>query len=262
MDSETNDLASVAKDIRKSIIEMSYKAKAHHIGSCLSCVEILVALYAEVMKPEDKFILSAGHKAFALYAVLEGFRTVYFNAKKACHHPERSPAFGIEATTGSLGHGLSIGCGMALADPSRNIYVLMSDGELQEGSVWEAIMFAGHHRLSNLTMIIDYNRLQALGSLAINLDPLSTKIEVFYWRGYNISGHFIPGIIEYLQKDGDWPKFILAHTTKGKGISFMENNNDWHYNTLDEETYKRAIMELHDGLSEAEREAEWWMRTE
>lgn len=244
-----NDLIATAKDIRKRIIKMSYKAEAHHIGSCLSCVEILTALYFKVMQPGDRFILSAGHKAFALYAILSCNGVLVsrgYSISELCHHPERNLGLGIDATTGSLGHGLSIGCGMAMAAPDKQIYVLMSDGELNEGSVWEAIMFAGHHQLNNLTMIIDYNKMQALGKCCdiLDMSPLKPKLEAFHWRGSRVHGHWIPDLLKAFGKDGNWPHFIIADTIKGKGISFMENELDWHYNTLDEETYDKALKEL------------------
>lgn len=238
-------LTNTAKDIRKLIIELSYRAKAHHIGSCLSCVEILTALYFKVMQPGDRFILSAGHKAFALYAVLKRMGHD-ITPETMCHHPERNPNTGIEATTGSLGHGLSIGCGMAMSMPNKQIYALVSDGELNEGSVWEAIMFAGHHRLNNLTMIIDYNKMQAMGKCKdiLALEPLSPKFAAFHWRGSRVNGHDFPTLLEAFEINGNWPRYIIADTIKGKGISFMEHELQWHYDTLDEETYKKALEEL------------------
>lgn len=231
-------------------------------------MEILVALYFEFLNisPEDpfnenrdRFILSKGHACPALYAVLhkKGFITADELNRFAVdegmfeHHPSKDLKHGIETTTGSLGHGLSIGAGMALngkIDGKKyNVYALLSDGDLNEGSTWEAIMFAGHHKLNNLVALVDCNKIQALGFTKniINMTPLSKKWEDFNWKTQEIDGHDFHQILEALKSlSNRKPNAIVLHTTKGKGVSFMENKLLWHYRPPDEKEYASARKEL------------------
>jgi len=258
----------LSKKIRKSILNLIYNTKSPHIGPSFSVVEILVSLYFKTLRvfPEnpfnpdrDRFILSKGHACPALYAVLaersfigeddlEGFAV---NNGILEQHPNIDLNKGIEVSTGSLGHGLSIGTGMALAGKvdkkQYRVYVLLSDGELNEGSVWEAIMFAGHHKLSNLIAFVDYNKIQALGCTRdiIDLEPLGEKWKSFGWNVQEIDGHNFEQIFTALNSLSlEKPNVILLHTVKGKGVSFMENNLLWHYRAPDDKEYKLALKEL------------------
>ncbi len=240
----------LSRKVRRSVLEMIHRTKSPHIASSFSCVELLVALYFKTLNisPEnpfnpdrDRFILSKGHACAALYAVLKerGFlsendlKGFAVNGGILEHHSKMNVEQGIETSSGSLGHGLSLGVGMAIAakNDKRNnkIYVLMSDGDLNEGSTWEAIMFASHHGLNNLVAIVDANKMQALGFTkdVIDLNPLNQKWTSFGWGVRDINGHDFHEIFEafhtlpYLK---DSPNVIIANTVKGKGVSFMENN--------------------------------------
>lgn len=267
---EIEEYKEIAKRIRREILEMIYKAKMPHIGSAFSIVEILVALYFKCLSvsPENKkdknrdiFILSKGHSCSALYAVLaeRGFFKKEILKKFAVNggllegHPTRNLDLGIEVSTGSLGHGLSIGAGIAVAKKFDNlnsrVFVLLSDGETQEGSVWEAALFAAHHQLDNLIAIIDYNKLQALDKTEniLNLEPFKKKWESFSWQVKEIDGHDFNQIIQVLEEvpfKQLKPSVIIAHTKKGKGVSFMEDNILWHSKYPDEEEFKKALKEL------------------
>lgn len=267
---EINHLKEIAKEARKTIISMLYKCKGPHIGSSFSIVEILVALYFKCLlvspgkcrdEKRDRFILSKGHSCAALYAVLflKGFfgekvlKGFSVNGGTLEHHPTRNLKWGIEVSSGSLGHGLSIGAGMAVAAKNdrvkHRIFVLLGDGEINEGSVWEAAMFASQHKLDNLVAIVDYNKIQALGRTeeVINLEPLSEKWRSFGWAVKEIDGHDFKQIISVFNKipfHSQKPSVIIAHTTKGKGVSFMEDELLWHYRCPDEEEYKKALKEI------------------
>jgi len=259
-----NDLKTIAKEVRKNILKMCYTAKSSHIGSALSCTDILVALYFEVLNVDpanfsfsgrDRFILSKGHACSALYSVLaekkffnrEVLATYCMNGGSLFGHSTKN-INGIECSTGSLGHGLPIGVGMSLAGKNLfKVFVLLSDGECDEGSNWEAILFAAHHKLDNLTVIVDYNKLQALGKTneVINLEPFKDKWESFGWAVYEIDGHDFEQIINSLNKfNKGKPKVIIANTIKGKGISFMENKLEWHYKSPNEDEFNKALLEL------------------
>lgn len=268
--SEFEELKKIAKEVRQEILEMIYRTKAPHIGCSFSITDILTALYFKILKIDpknpkdpdrDRFILSKGHGVPALYPVLakRGFidqDTLAGFAKDGGTlepHPTRNVSQGIEVSTGSVGHGLSLGSGMALAVryekmPSR-VFVLMGDGELNEGSVWEAVMFSGHHKIDNLTAIIDRNQCQILGrtSEVLELEPLAEKWRSFGWEAKEIDGHNFGEIISAFEnvpfKKGK-PSCIIANTVKGKGVSFMENELRWHDKYPDEEEYKRALAEL------------------
>ncbi len=248
-------LESVAAGIRGKIIEMSHCARAAHLGSALSCVDILVALYwhALAVDPErpmdpgrDRLIFSKGHAAAALFAVLasRGYfpesRLDTYAETGTCleEHPSSGCAPGVEASAGSLGHGLPIGIGMTLAGRIQNrsyrVAVLMSDGECNEGSVWEGAMFAAGQRLHRLLGIIDFNKWQATGRSCevMALEPLADKWRAFGWEVHEIDGHDIRSLVRVLcphTSATERPVAVIAHTVKGKGVSFMEDDNNWHY---------------------------------
>lgn len=256
--------------VRKKVVKMHAASGSSHIGSCLSVVDILAALYFHILKinpknhkdkKRDRLILSKGHAASALYAILSlrGFfpdkilDTYCIDGGKLPGHATINCVPAIEASTGSLGHGLSMGIGMALAakyDHSHyRIFVILSDGECQEGSVWEAAMFATQHKLDNLIAIIDYNKLQAFGRTKeiVNLEPLSDKWSSFGWVPKEIDGHNLSKIIEAIEKVPfckDKPSVIIAHTIKGKGVSFMEDKLAWHYKSPSQKELKIALKEL------------------
>jgi len=250
-------MKEIAKKIRKRVIELLYKHKAAHLGSCMSCIEILVALYFKIMRPEDKFLLSKGWAAAALYSVLaekgiidwdDLYENYYELGSKywgLVHHTVP----GIEHSFGSAGHGLPVAIGMALADRNRKVFVLMSDGEMDCGTTWESALFAPHHKLDNLVVLADYNKLQAFGrtNKVLNLEPLVQKWKVFNWDVYEIDGHNFPQLLKVLklaiEKKGK-PHIIICHTVKGKGISFAENKLEWHYFNLTPELYEKAKREL------------------
>lgn len=258
------------KRIKKLVYDVIYKTQSHHIGCIASCLDILAALYFGVMnidpadpqmQTRDRFILSKGHAALGQYAtlairgyfperILDGFGK---DGTLIGGHPDKECLPGIEASTGSLGHGLSMGAGAALAAkkdmlPSR-FFVLMSDGECDEGSVWEAVMFVAHHALDNLILIIDKNDFQAFGatSAVLNLDPLAEKFELFGWTAKEVDGHDIPALISVLNAAREAhgrPTVILARTVKGKGIRSLENTLESHYASLDDAQYAEAISQL------------------
>ncbi len=266
----SEECEALCKKIRRTILDLIHRTKSPHIGSSFSCVELLIALYFKILSvspeyPEDtnrdRFILSKGHACPTLYVVLaeRGFLSTEdlngFSVDGGLleQHPNRDLQKGIEASTGSLGHGLSIGVGMSLAgkvDQSTYItYVLLSDGELNEGSVWEAAMFAGHHKLNNLVAIVDYNKIQALGFVKdiVSLEPLSERWQSFGWATKEIDGHDLQEIEDTLRTvpfEKDRPSVVIAHTIKGKGVSFMENELLWHYRTPDSDEYQKALKEL------------------
>ena len=270
MEIDFKNYESLAKAARRQVLDIICRTKGPHIGSSFSCVDLLVVLYFRTLraKPEDsqnpqrdRFIFSKGHASPALYAVLfergflshkdmEGFAV---NGGTLQQHPDCNPRCGIEFSTGSLGHGLSVGAGMAYAlrkdgNPAR-VFVMMSDGELNEGSTWEAVLFAAHHKLENLVLVIDYNRMQALGftSDTLELDPLAQKFAAFNWASATIDGHSFPEIVDAYDRlpfSREKPSVIVADTVKGKGVSFMENKLQWHYCCPGEEDYVLACKEL------------------
>ncbi len=260
----------IATEIRKRIVRMHAKSRSSHIGSALSSVDILTVLYFGILKIDtknpwakkrDRFILSKGHAASALYAVLSlrGFFSEEI-LDEYCIDGGRLPGHstmhcvpGVEVSTGSLGHGLSIGVGMAIAAKydafEYRIFVLLSDGECDEGSVWEASMFAAHRKLDNLIVIIDYNKLQAFGRTkeVVNLEALSDNWAAFGWEVKEIDGHNFSKIEDTLCRvpfKKNKPGLIIAHTIKGKGVSFMENRLEWHYKSPDKEQLEIALKEL------------------
>ena len=259
----------IAAEVRARLVEMSHQAEAAHLGSCLSCVDILVAAYwyclrIDPSRPDDpdrdRFILSKGHAGPALYAVLarRGFfsETLLesFGQDGAVLAEQPSPgcAPGVEAATGSLGHGLNLGLGMALAGRIQNrtyrVVVLLSDGELNEGSIWEAAMFAAARRAGNLTAIIDYNKWQATDRSrdVMALEPLADKWTAFGWNTFEVDGHDLPALADILTRrpTNDLPTAVIAHTVKGKGVSFMEDDNNWHYRIPNAKEVQAAREEL------------------
>jgi transketolase len=258
----------IANKLRRKTLDIICSTASPHIGPSFSVVEILTALYFSFLKvsakkfadPErDRFILSKGHACATFYAVLaeKGFITKAHldgfakNGGTLELHPNLDLRKGIEISTGSLGHGLSVGAGMALAGKVDNrkyrTCVLMSDGELNEGSVWEAVMFAAHHRLNKLIAFVDRNRMQALGYTQdiIDLDPLGRKWKSFGWHTQEVDGHNLSEIFSALDNLSDErPNVIILNTVKGKGVSFMENELLWHYRCPDAGEYGRAVEEL------------------
>ena len=267
---DTINLNRIAREIRFKLLEMSQKAKTGHLGGALSCVDILVSAYwhALSVNPDnpsdsgrDRLIFSKGHAISALYAVLakRGFFPEkdldLFNVEGGCLPEQPSPncAPGVEWATGSLGHGMGVGIGMALAakllGKKYHVYVIMSDGECQEGSVWEAAMFAPRHLLNNLKIIVDFNKWQATGRSCeiMAMEPLSEKFVAFGWRAIEVQGHDIDALNSAMAnwKDDDpRPTAVIAHTVKGQGISFIQDDNNWHYRSPTVEEVAKAKMEL------------------
>ena len=248
---------------RRLILEEAHRAHVGHIGSALSVVDLLVALYGGIMhirSPEDverdRFILSKGHAALALYAVLflrgwisrEELATYCADNSRLGVHPSHHLR-GVDFSTGSLGHGLSVGAGAALAarlqGKERRVFVLLSDAECNEGSTWEAAMFAGHHCLSNLRAVIDVNGQQALGYTADVIDQsrMSERWKSFGWTVRKVDGHSPHQIAAAFDYAGDFPLVVLADTISGKGVSFMERQVGWHYMPMSDDEYTRALAE-------------------
>jgi len=264
------DLSKLAAKIRRHVVRMTSRAKSSHVASSLSMTDLLAVLYggilrvnsAEPLWPDrDRFILSKGHGAAAVYAVLaekgffpvEELDTFYQDGSALAGHITRSGVSGVEASTGSLGHGLGIACGMALAGQrdhrTYRVFALLSDGECDEGSTWEAILFASHHHLDNLVAIVDYNKIQSLASTedTLALEPFGDKWRAFGWSVREINGHElteIQGALETVPWQVGRPTCVIAHTVKGKGVSFMENSVLWHYRPPDNDELQRALTEL------------------
>jgi len=248
----------ILKNIRINILEHSYKAKSSHIGSCLSIVEILYVLYFNILKKTDRFILSKGHAALALYCVL--FQKKFISSKilksfgsnktELMNHVSHKVK-GVEFSTGSLGHGLPVAVGKALKfksnKQSNKVFVLLSDGEINEGTTWESLLFASHHCLDNLTVIIDYNKIQSMDFVknVINVEPLTNKFMSFGCNVFQVNGHNIFELTKIIKKKNkNKPKIIIANTVKGKGVSFMENNNLWHYKNPNLKELKISLNEI------------------
>jgi transketolase len=268
---DTQALQNIARQLRYRIVETSHRSGTPHLGSCLSCVDILVAVYFSVLRIDptapraaarDRFILSKGHGAPALFQVLamKGFYPESMldsygedGGVFAEHPPTPEHLPGIEAATGSLGHGLPLGLGFALAgriqQQDYRVIALLSDGECNEGSVWEAAMLAAAQRVSNLCVIIDFNKWQATGRSeeTMALSPLAEKWRAFGWNAIEIDGHDTAAIITALNAaahENTKPTAIVAHTIKGKGVSFMEDDNNWHYRIPTAEEVVLAGREL------------------
>jgi transketolase len=263
-------VTALAARLRYDTLMMINRAKSSHIGTCYSMVELLAVLYAKILRvdpknpewPErDRFILSKGHGSAALYAVLAecGFfptswlEDFYLNGSRLCGHITRTGVPGIELSTGSLGHGLSVGAGMALAakrdGAEHRVFVMLSDGECDEGSVWEPILFAPHHKLDNLIAIVDYNKIQSLGTVkeVLDLEPFADKWKAFGWAVREVDGHdteAVEAALSSLPAEPGRPTCIIAHTVKGKGVTFMENDLLWHYRSPQGEEFDAALAQL------------------
>jgi len=261
---------SLARKARLHVLRMVHHANASHVGTCFSIADILAVLYSRILRVDadqpqrpdrDRFILSKGHAAAVLYSTLaeQGFFSPAL-LDKFCDdhsplagHATHKDVPGVEVSTGALGHDLSLGCGMALAGKSATrpfgVFVVMSDGELNEGSVWEAVMFAGHHALSNLTVIIDANGLQGFGTVrdVLDLEPLVEKWAASGWSVTEVNGHDHHALHNALlpaSGQRNMPRAIIARTIKGKGVSFMENKLEWHYRSPNDKQLADARAEL------------------
>ena len=263
-------LNEITNVIRKDIVSMICKSKSGHPGGWLSAVEILTALYFDQMnidptnpkmEDRDRFVLSKGHAAPALYATLA--QRGYFAKDELNNlrqlgsmlqgHPDMKKVPGVEMSTGSLGQGFSVACGMAMAakldNAPWNVYALLGDGEVQEGIIWEAAMSAAHYKLDNMIAFLDYNGLQIDGEVesVMNINPIEDKFKTFGWNVITIDGHDFDQIFAALDmaKDTvDKPTMIIAKTIKGKGVSFMENQASWHGSAPSEEQLEQALSEL------------------
>lgn len=256
-----------SKAIRRIVLEQSNRAHVGHIGSALSIADIVAALYGSVLRipdpdhpDRDRFVLSKGHAALAVYAALhlkgwlteEVLNTYCADGSLLGVHPEHTLR-GVDFSTGSLGHGLCIGAGSALAarlqHSSRRVFVLVSDAECNEGSLWEAVMFAAHHRLANLIVLVDLNGQQALGytDRVLNLSPMAARWQAFDWDVREVDGHHVAEMTEIMTgldaADGP-PHVLLAHTVFGKGVSYMERQLKWHYWPMSEKEYAQALNEI------------------
>ncbi len=256
-----------SQQIRRIIVEQSKRAHVGHIGSALSITDIITVLYSHVLKIEapedpqrDRFILSKGHAALAVYAALflrgwiteETLNTYCTDGTLLGVHPEHALR-GVDFSTGSLGQGLSMGTGAALGArlqrSSRRVFVLVSDAECNEGALWEAVMFAAHHRLSNLIAIVDLNGQQALGytEQVLNLSPMANRWRAFGWDVHEVNGHDVKAMGETilgLNTSSGPPHVLVAQTVFGKGVSYMENQIKWHYLPMSDEEYDQALREI------------------
>jgi len=241
----------INKKLIKRIIDISYKKKEGHIGSSLSILDILYVLYDKIIQNKHHFILSKGHASLGLYAVLEHFNLLDGDLETFCDfdsnlggHPSNKIK-NVVASTGSLGHGLPIGVGMAMGEKIKNsdkkTFVIIGDGESNEGTIWESALLASNHNLDNLVCILDYNH---SNDRAVKLDNLKNKFESFNWDVIEINGHSIDEITKALSYNSDKPLLILANTIKGKGIPFMENNPEWHHKSPNEDEYNKIKILL------------------
>jgi len=263
-------LKEAAIAVRQEIVKMTSNANSGHLGGSLSCVDILVALYFHHLKhnpqnpswPErDRFVLSKGHAAPAFYATLalsgyfptEELKTFRDIDSRLQGHPDNKKTPGVEVSTGSLGQGLSVAVGMALgfklAGKNNHVYALVGDGELDEGEIWEAAMFASHHKIVNITVLVDRNHGQNDGRTeeVMSIEPLAAKWSAFGWSVLEVDGHNIKDILDVLDRsmeNRNKPIVIIAETVKGKGISFVEGNNDYHAKPLPKKLEAQAIAEL------------------
>lgn len=268
---EINKLKALSHENRQNVVKMVYTANSGHIGGSLSSCDIMTVLFHKCMKhclegktspnyqARDRFVLSKGHVSPVYYSVLAqvGFipKSELMTFRKLGTRLQGHPSLwcpGVEVASGSLGQGLSMACGIAMSlkmdkNPAR-VYVLLGDGEMQEGNVWEALMQAPHRNLNNLTAIIDRNRLQIDGSTesVMSIDDLPAKLRAFNWNVIEIDGHNLQEIYDAIEasKESEKPTVIVANTIKGKGVSFMENNAGWHGKAPNKEDYEKAMLEL------------------
>ena len=268
----TNDfqrIEEIAHRIRGHVVDMTSRGRSSHVGSALSMADIMAVLYGHMMRYDaarpdapdrDRFILSKGHAGAAVYATLAEFgffstdmlKDHYQNGSIFSGHVSHKGVPGVELSTGSLGHGLGVATGMALAAKRKaqdhRVYCVLSDGECDEGSNWEAILFAAHHGLSNLTVAVDYNKIQSLASVAdtLGLEPFGDKWTAFGWAVAEADGHDHAALKTAFEtvNASEKPGVVICHTTKGKGVSFMENSVLWHYRNAQGEEYEAAKREL------------------
>lgn len=265
------ELASLANRIRIDVLNMTSQGGSSHIGAAFSMADIIAALYGSVLRVDpldpnaserDRFILSKGHAGAAVYAALaetgffpvEWLSTHYQNGSKLSGHVSHKGIPGVEFSTGSLGHGLPVAVGLAKAAKaaamSHNVFVLLGDGECDEGSNWEAALFAAHHKLNNLTVVIDYNKIQSLDKVenTLGLEPFTLKWESFGWDVCEADGHCFASLLQSLPPNpearNEKPRCVICHTVKGKGVSFMEHSVLWHYRTAVGDEYEAALKEL------------------
>jgi transketolase len=267
---DLNELAGMARNIRAHALRMVHRAKGSHIGSCFSLADLLAVLYGAALRidPEqpdwedrDRLLVSKGHSAAIVYATLaeRGFfpvdwlQTYCTDGARLAGHVTHHGVPGVEVSSGSLGHGLSFACGMALAGKRQGrpyrTFVVLSDGECDEGSIWEAALFAPQHRLDNLIAVIDYNKIQSFGSVkeVLELEPFADKWRAFGWAVREIDGHDLGQIRDAFAAvpfEAGRPSAVLAHTVKGKGVSFMEGRLAWHYQSPTADQLAQALQEL------------------
>jgi transketolase len=276
LDARAAKTISLAARIRRHALRMTSTGGSSHIGSILSMADIVAVLYGDVLRVDpsnprwpdrDRFILSKGHAGAGVYAALaesgflplEKLASHYQNGSDLSGHVSHKGIPGVELSTGSLGHGLSVGAGMAfgarLDDKTHRVFVLLSDGECDEGSNWEAILFAAHHALSNLCAIVDYNKIQSLKPVreTLGLEPFADKWRSFGWHVVEADGHdhrqLLSAFAEAAEETQS-PTCIIAHTVKGKGVPFMEHSVLWHYRTARGEEYDAALSALSDASDE------------
>jgi transketolase len=247
---------------RLRLLRMHYESGVGHIGGNLSSLDILLCLYHDVLGPEDRFVLSKGHGAGAIYVTLWSvglldeaeLMTFHQDGTRLSGHPPANAIPQILFATGSLGHGQGLAAGLALANrlsrSAGRVFCLTSDGEWNEGSSWESLIFVGHQRLDNLTFIVDANGLQGFGSTkeVADLDPLADKFRTFGFETLEIDGHDHQAITGALKKPQSGPRVIVARTTKGSGVSFMADRMEWHYLPLKREQYEQAVREISDAV--------------
>jgi len=243
---------------RLRLLQMHFEAGVGHIGGNLSALDLLMVVHHELMRPGDAFVLSKGHSAGALYVTLwtlgrlddEALKTFLRDDTLLAAHPPPAGLADVLFATGSLGHGLPLSCGLALSRKLRGeagrVWCLMSDGEWNEGSNWEALIFARQQGLANLTAIVDLNGLQGFGTTAevADLRPLATKLRDFGWEVEEVDGHDAAAVAAAGRREGAAPRAILATTTKGRGVSFMEDRMEWHYLPLTADLYEQAVREV------------------
>lgn len=267
---EHGSTEEAARSIRRTVLDMVHHAGTSHVGTCFSMVDVLAVLYGRILRYDpdrpddprrDRVVLSKGHGAAAMYATLAeaGFfpkkelEAYCEDGSDLAGHITHHGVPGVEASSGSLGHGLSMAAGMALADKrdglDRRTIAILSDGEMDEGSTWEPILFGPHHDLDNLVAIVDYNKIQSFGRVedVLDLDPLAEKWASFNWAVTEVDGHNhdeLEEVLGDLPLEEGKPTALVAHTVKGKGVSFMEDDLGWHYFSPDDEQYERARSEL------------------
>lgn len=270
MGKSIRELKEIVVNVRRGIIDAVYSAQSGHPGGALSCADILTDLYFNEMnidpsnpkmEDRDRFILSKGHASPAIYSVLanrgffpvEDLRTFRKTDSYLQGHPDLNKVPGVDMTSGSLGQGLSVANGMALAGKLDNknyyVYVVMGDGEIAEGQIWEAAMSSAHYKLNNVIAFVDFNGLQIDGNVTdvMNVTPIKEKFDAFGWNTLEIDGHNfneIQNAIACAKECKDKPTVIVAHTVKGKGVSFMENDYGWHGKAPNDEEYTKAMEEL------------------